>query len=84
MTRSIVDIYADLLAGGGEQRIAMRTKNSSFNLGLLNVPVKMTTDMGIDEEIAGGLKTSIINHTNTHAWYLVAEQTTQVSGWPHM
>ena len=41
----------------------------------MNVLVKMTADMGMDAEIAVGLKTSIITHTNTH---VVPEQTAHV------
>ena len=46
-----------------------------MNLPAVNVLVKMTADMVMDEEIAVGLKTSIITHTNTH---VVPEQTAHV------
>jgi hypothetical protein len=47
-------------------RIAMRTLNSPFNLPARNVLVKITAEMGIDEVIAVGPKTSIITQTKTH------------------
>ena len=44
----------------------------TFNLPARNVPFKRTAEMGMDETIAVGPKTSIITHTKTH---VVPEQT---------
>jgi hypothetical protein len=38
----------------------------TFNFPARNVPFKRTAEMGIDEAIAVGPKTSTITHTKTH------------------